>query len=48
MTLRCTVPVGRHWNFFAMVDNLLDREYQEIAGYPMPGVNAAGGFKIRF
>jgi iron complex outermembrane receptor protein len=48
MTLRCTVPVGRHWNFFAMVDNLLDREYQEIAGYPMPGTNAAGGFKVKF
>jgi outer membrane cobalamin receptor len=48
MTLKCTIPAGRHWNFFAMVDNLLDREYQEIAGYPMPGTNAAGGFKIKF
>jgi iron complex outermembrane receptor protein len=48
MTLKCTIPVGKHWSFFAMVDNLLNKEYQEIAGYPMPGTNAAGGFKIKF
>lgn len=48
MTLKCTIPAGKHWSFFAMVDNLLDREYQEIAGYPMPGTNAAGGFKVKF
>jgi outer membrane cobalamin receptor len=47
MTLKCTIPAGKHWSFFAMVDNLLDREYQEIAGYPMPGTSATGGFKIK-
>jgi outer membrane cobalamin receptor len=48
MTLKCTITFGKHWSVFAMVDNLLDREYQEIAGYPMPGTNAAGGFKLKF
>jgi outer membrane cobalamin receptor len=48
MTLRCSIPAGKYWSFFAMVDNLLDREYQEISGYPMPGTNAAGGFKVKF
>jgi outer membrane cobalamin receptor len=48
MTLKCTIPAGKHWSFFATVDNLLDREYQELAGYPMPGANAAGGVKIKF
>ena len=47
-TLKCTVPIGSHWSAFAMVDNLFNRNYQEIAGYPMPGANAAGGLKIRF
>ncbi len=46
-TFKVTVPVGRHWTIFALVDNLLDREYEEIAGYPMPGINAAGGVKIK-
>jgi outer membrane cobalamin receptor len=47
-TLKCTVPIGRHWTIFAVVDNLFDRDYEEIAGYPMPGTNAAGGVKIKF
>jgi outer membrane cobalamin receptor len=46
-TLKCTIPMGRHWSIFAMVDNLFNREYEEIAGYPMPGTNAAGGVKIK-
>jgi outer membrane receptor protein involved in Fe transport len=47
-TLKCTVPIGRRWSFFATVDNLFDRQYQELAGYPMPGTNASGGFHVRY
>jgi len=47
-TLKCTVPLGTHWSIFAMVDNLFNRQYQELAGYPMPGANASGGFNVRF
>jgi vitamin B12 transporter len=48
VTLKCTIPVGRHWSFFAVVDNLFNRKYQELDGYPMPGINAAGGLKVKF
>jgi outer membrane receptor protein involved in Fe transport len=47
-TLRFTVPVKRHWNLFGMLDNLLDRRYEVVNGYPMPGVNATGGFSFSF
>ncbi len=48
VTLKCTVPAGRGRNVFFLVDNLLDRSYQVVTGYPMPGVNAAGGFTLEF
>ncbi len=47
-TLQCTVPLGIHWSVLATVDNLFNQQYQELAGYPMPGINAAGGFHVRF
>jgi outer membrane cobalamin receptor len=46
--LKCTIPAGTHWSIFAVVDNLFNREYEELAGYPMPGTNASGGFRIKF
>jgi len=33
---------------FALVDNLFNRRYQLIPGYPMPGINAAGGVTLKF
>ncbi len=47
-TARITVPTGRHASFFVLVDNLLNRRYQVVEGYPMPGVNAAGGVAVNF
>lgn len=47
-TLKCTVPLGSHWSVFTTVDNLFNRQYQELDGYPMPGINASGGFHVRF
>ena len=46
--LRLTVPVNRKWNLFATVDNLFNRRYEVVPGYPMPGANAAGGFTVSF
>ncbi|MGE5568648.1 MAG: TonB-dependent receptor [Rhodospirillales bacterium] len=46
--LRLTVPVNRKWNVFATVDNLFNRRYEVVPGYPMPGANAAGGFTVSF
>lgn len=47
-TMKVTVPLGTRWTMFAMVDNFIDAEYQVVTGYPMPGINAAGGVTIRF
>ncbi len=46
--VKCTFLVSRQWSVFLAVDNLFNRKYQELDGYPMPGVNAAAGFKLRF
>jgi iron complex outermembrane receptor protein len=48
VTLKWTLPVAKHYSVFATVDNLFNRRYQVVAGYPMPGVNAAGGFDLHF
>jgi iron complex outermembrane receptor protein len=47
-TLKWTLPLHRHYSLFAMVDNLLNRHYEVLAGYPMPGANAAGGIDLKF
>jgi outer membrane receptor protein involved in Fe transport len=46
--LKVTVPAGERWRVFAMVDNLFDRRYTLVPGYPMPGVNASGGISVSF
>ena len=48
VTLKCTVPVSRRQTLFVMLDNLLDHRYEVVPGYPMPGLNAAGGFSLEF
>ncbi|HXJ87653.1 MAG TPA: TonB-dependent receptor [Candidatus Binatia bacterium] len=45
---KVTVPVHRNFDVLVMVDNLFDHNYQVLPGYPMPGVNAAGGVSIHF
>ena len=47
-TVKLMVPVNHQWTVFAIVDNFIDEDYQVVTGYPMPGVNAAGGFTLRF
>jgi len=47
-TLRLGYPLGEHSTVFAVVDNLLDRRYEFLPGYPMPGINATGGFTLKF
>lgn len=48
MTWQSTLKLNRQWSIFAMVDNLLNRDYQVLAGYPMPGINAMGGLTLSF
>jgi outer membrane cobalamin receptor len=47
-TLKCTVPVSKRQTLFVMLDNLLDHRYEVVPGYPMPGLNASGGFSLEF
>jgi iron complex outermembrane receptor protein len=46
--LKLSVPMRRNLNFFATADNLLNHRYQVLTGYPMPGINGAGGFVMHF
>jgi len=47
-TLKLTLPFSARYRVFALVDNLFNKRYQVIDGYPMPGINAAGGFMLSF
>jgi outer membrane receptor protein involved in Fe transport len=46
--LKVTAPAGEHWRVFVMVDNLFNRRYTVVPGYPMPRINAAGGLSASF
>lgn len=46
--LKCMAPVGKHTSLFVTVDNLFNRRYEVLSGYPMPGTNAAGGIDLEF
>lgn len=45
---KISFPFQRHYDVFATVDNILNHSYTILPGYPMPGVNAAGGVSIHF
>ncbi len=45
---KISFPFQRHYDIFATVDNILNRQYMVLPGYPMPGVNAAGGVSIHY
>jgi outer membrane cobalamin receptor len=46
--MKLSVPISHNLNFFATADNLFDHRYQVLTGYPMPGINGAGGFVLHF
>ncbi|HNY38757.1 MAG TPA: TonB-dependent receptor [Bryobacteraceae bacterium] len=48
ISARVSMPVREGWTVFCGVDNLLDKRYEVLAGYPMPGVNATAGLMIHF
>jgi outer membrane cobalamin receptor len=47
-SMKLSVPIARNLNFFGTVDNLFNHNYQVLTGYPMPGINGAGGFVLHF
>jgi outer membrane receptor protein involved in Fe transport len=48
MTFKCTAPLWKRTSAFVTLDNLLNRRYEVVAGYPMPGTNAMGGLNFKF
>ena len=40
--------IGNNLEIFARGDNLLDKQYQLVNGYPMPGASLTGGVKATF
>jgi len=45
---KITLPLQRNLDLLVMLDNALNHKYEVLPGYPMPGVNAAGGISIHF
>jgi iron complex outermembrane receptor protein len=48
MTWQNSLRLSGRWTLFTLVDNLLDQDYQVLPGYPMPGINAMGGFTLSY
>jgi len=48
VNLAASYDVTRWLQLFARVDNLLDREYEEVKGYGAPGIGGYGGVKVTF
>lgn len=46
--LSASKKIGSHFTYFISMDNLLNREYQVIRNYPMPGFSITNGIKAEF
>lgn len=43
--LKCAYKLNKNMSIFAGIENLFDKDYEQIPGYPMPGANVHAGFK---
>jgi len=48
VNLRGSYPLCQNSSLFVRIDNLLDKSYEEVAGYGTPGLSAFGGVKVSF
>ncbi len=48
INLRGAYLLTKNLSLFVRIDNLLDRSYEEVAGYGTPGLSAYGGIKVSF
>jgi vitamin B12 transporter len=46
--LAASYRLTKHFQIFGRVNNLLNRDYEEVVGYGTPGVSAFGGIKMSF
>lgn len=47
VNIKAAYPVSRYAEVFGGIDNLLDKDYEQIPGYPMPGVTGYVGLRVR-
>ncbi len=48
VSARVSAPVREGWTVFCAVENLLDKRYEVLRGYTMPGVNVTAGLMVNF
>ncbi|MBW4055558.1 MAG: TonB-dependent receptor [Proteobacteria bacterium] len=48
VNLKGSYVVCKNFSIFARIDNLLDKSYEEAAGYGTPGISAFGGVKVTY
>ncbi len=48
VNLAASYNVTKNLQLFGRVDNLFDRQYEEVAGYGTPGIGGYGGVKVSF
>jgi vitamin B12 transporter len=48
VNLAGSYDITKNLQVFGRVDNLFDRQYEEVAGYGTPGIGAYGGVKVSF
>ncbi len=48
LSARVSMPVREGWMVFCTAGNVLNKRYEVLAGYPMPGANASAGLMINF
>jgi vitamin B12 transporter len=48
VNLALSYDVTKNLQLFGRIDNLFDRQYEEVAGYGTPGIGGYGGVKVSF
>lgn len=48
VNLAGSYDITKNLQLFGRIDNLFDREYEEVYGYGTPGISAYGGVKVSF
>jgi vitamin B12 transporter len=48
VNLKVSYLLNKNLSLFARIDNVLDKSYEEAAGYGTPGIGAYGGVKVSF
>ena len=46
--LAVTWTLSKYWQVFLAVDNLFDTAYEEVIGFPAPGINPRAGVRAAF